>query len=53
MKKWIYDEKKWQDVFTCKDYDYLNLVSQMRVPWYDKKNGMWVDKEEFDEKSYH
>ena len=50
MKRWIYDPKKWQDVFTCKPYDYLNLVSQMRVPWYDKKNGVWVDKEEFDEK---
>ena len=50
MKRWIYDPKKWQDVFTCKPYDYLNLVSQMRIPWYDKMNGVWVDKEEFDKK---
>ena len=48
MKKWIYDEKKWQDVFTCKNYDYLNLVSQMKVPWFDKSIGKWVDKEEYE-----
>ena len=48
MKAWIYDKKKWQDVFTCKPYEYLNLVSQMRVPWFDKKNGVWVDKEEYE-----
>lgn len=48
MKAWIYDTKKWQDVFTCKPYDYLSLVSQSRVPWFDKANGVWVDKEEYD-----
>lgn len=47
MKAWIYDTKKWQDVFTCKRYDYLSLVSQMRIPWYDKQNDAWVDKDEF------
>lgn len=50
MKKWIYDEKKWQDVFTCKDYDYLNLVSQMKIPWFDKTTGKWIDKEEYEAK---
>lgn len=49
MRKWIYDEKKWQDVFTCKPYEYLKLVSEMRVPWYDKEKGIWVDKEEYNE----
>lgn len=48
MKKWIYDDKKWQEVFTCKDYDYLNLVSQMKVPWFDKSIGKWVDKETYE-----
>lgn len=48
MKKWIFDTKKWQDVFTCKPYEYLNLVSQMRVPWFDKSKGIWVDKEEYE-----
>lgn len=48
MKEWIYDEKKWQDVFTCKPYEYLNLVAQMKTPWFDRDNNVWVDKEEFD-----
>ena len=50
MKKWIYDTKKWQDVFTCKSYEYLELVSQMRVPWFDKSIEKWVDKEEYQKK---
>ena len=48
IKKWIYDEKKWQDVFTCKPYEYLSLVSQMKTPWFDKANNIWVDKEAYD-----
>lgn len=48
MKKWIYDSKKWQDVFTPKSYDFLALVSEMRVPWFDKSKNQWVDKEVYD-----
>jgi hypothetical protein len=50
MKKWIYDEKKWQDVFSTKPYEYLSLISQMKIPWYDREQGKWVDKEEIDAK---
>lgn len=49
MKEWIYDSKKWQDVFTCKPYDYLELVSQMKTPWFDRESGCWVAKETNDE----
>lgn len=48
MRSWIYDSKKWQDVFTCKPYEYLSLVSQMKTPWFDKANNIWVDKEVYD-----
>ena len=51
MKKWIYDEKKWQDVFSTKPYEYLSLISQMKIPWYDREQGKWVDKEEIDAKN--
>ena len=50
MKAWIYDTKKWQDVFSTKPYEYLSLISQMKIPWYDREKGMWVDKEEIDAK---
>ena len=48
MKRWIYDSKRWQDVFTPKSYDFLSLVSEMTVPWFDKTKNQWVDKEEYD-----
>lgn len=48
MKEWIYDKKTWQDVFTCKPYDYLNLVAQMKVPWFDRTQNMWIDKADYD-----
>lgn len=51
MRQWIYDAKKWQDVFTCKPYEYLNLVAQMKTPWFDRANGVWVDKDEFEGKN--
>lgn len=50
MKEWIFDSKRWQDVFTCKPYEYLKLVAEMRTPWFDRANGVWVDKDEFDGK---
>ena len=50
MKEWIYDKKKWQDVFSTKPYEYLSLISQMKIPWYDREKGIWVDKEEVDAK---
>lgn len=48
MRQWIYDSKKWQDVFTCKPYEYTSLVAQMKTPWFDRANGVWVDKDEFE-----
>ena len=47
LKKWVYDEKTWQEVFPPKDYDYINLVIQGKYPWFDKKNNKWVDRDEF------
>lgn len=47
MRAWIYDPKKWQDVFTCKTYEYLSLVSQMKIPWFDKDKNIWVDRDEY------
>jgi hypothetical protein len=51
MKEWIYDKKTWQDVFTCKPYDFLNLVAQMKVPWYDRATNSWIDKAEVEQKN--
>ena len=48
---WLNDSKKWQDVFTAKPYDYLQLVQEGKVPWYDRVANKWVDKAEYDTKN--
>ena len=47
---WLNDGKKWQDVFTAKPYEYLQVIQEGKVPWYDRELGTWVDKEEYDSK---
>lgn len=47
LQEWLYDKKTWQEVFTPKTYEYLKLVSAMKIPWKDKESGLWVDKDEF------
>lgn len=48
VKSWVYDEKKWFDVFVPKPYDYLAIVMQGKIPWYDRSIGKWVSKEDSD-----
>lgn len=48
LQKWYYDEKKWNDVFGIKPYEYLNIAQQLQVPFYNKEKGLWVPKENFD-----
>ena len=44
MSSWIYDEKKWNDVFAVKPYEYLSIISKGEVPWFDRETGKWVSK---------
>ena len=44
MDKWINDEKVWSDVFVAKPYDYLSIVLEGGVPFYDKENHRWIPK---------
>lgn len=46
MEKWINDEKKWTDVFAIKPYEYLKIVSNGKIPYYDKEQNIWVEKED-------
>ena len=48
-KAWVLDPKKWFEVFVPKPYDYLAIVMQGKMPWYDRGIGKWVSKEEKDE----
>ena len=44
MSSWIYDEKKWNDVFAVKPYEYLSIISKGDIPWFDRETGKWVSK---------
>lgn len=48
FNKWYYDEKKWTDVFSVKPYDYLKLVYDGEVPWFNKDKNIWVSKNEYE-----
>ena len=48
VKKWVLDPKKWSEVFVPKPYDYLAIVMQGKLPWYDRGLGKWVSREEKD-----
>lgn len=45
--EWLNDEKVWSDAFVAKPYDYLNVILQGKIPWYDKANHKWVEKIDF------
>jgi hypothetical protein len=43
---WINDSKKWTDVYTVKNYDYMRIVALGGIPYYDKDKGCYIDKAE-------
>lgn len=52
IQAWCGDAKKWTEVFTPKDYDYLRLVAEGKIPYYVKgeqpNSGKWIDKAEYE-----
>ena len=48
MSSWIYDDKKWNDVFAVKPYEYLSIISKGEIPWFDRETGKWVSKVDVD-----
>jgi hypothetical protein len=45
MNAWINDDKKWTDVFSAKSYEYLSIILNKQIPWFDKNQGIWVPKQ--------
>lgn len=41
---WINDEKTWNDLYSLKPYEYLELVADKKIPYFDKARMTWVDK---------
>ena len=46
IEAWINDGKKWSDVFTVKPYDYLQILSEGKIPYFSKKDNKWVEWDE-------
>jgi hypothetical protein len=44
--KWINDSKQWNDVYTVKSPEYMEIIAGGGVPVYNKDLGRYVDKEE-------
>lgn len=42
--KWISDTKTWRDIYAIKDYDYLSIISEGKIPYLDKINNKWIEK---------
>lgn len=42
--EWINDSKVWSDVFTVKPYEYLSIILDGEIPFFDKTNKVWVTK---------
>lgn len=49
LKEWIYNSKKWNEVFGIKPYEYLSLIAEGKTPWFDRETKTWVGKESEDE----
>lgn len=44
VKEWLSDERTWQDVYSFKSYEYLEIVVKGGIPTWDKEAKKWIDK---------
>ena len=44
VSAWVYDKKKWTDVYSAKPYGFLQLAVNGKVPIFDRNTNTWVDK---------
>lgn len=47
-EKWLNDKKVWSDVFVAKPYEYLEVIIDGEIPWFDRKTGKWIPKASFE-----
>jgi hypothetical protein len=44
-EKWLNDKRTWEDVYSVRSYDYLEIIVKGGVPVWDKDEKKFVDKE--------
>jgi hypothetical protein len=42
---WLADERTWKDVYSTRNYDYLEIVVRGKVPAWNVDEKKWVDKD--------
>lgn len=47
---WIKDTKKWNEVYTVKPFEYMDIIIDGGVPVYDKEQGKYIEKAEYEKK---
>jgi hypothetical protein len=47
-EKWINDSKQWNEVYTVKPYEYMEIIAMGGVPMFSKEANKYIDKEELD-----
>jgi hypothetical protein len=45
-QEWLSDTRTWEDVYSIRNYEYLEIVVRGGEPTWDKANNKWVDKAE-------
>lgn len=43
-KEWLSDDRTWEDVYSVKTYDYLEIIVKGGIPVWDKEEKCYVDK---------
>ena len=46
--KWINDPKKWNEVYTFKNFEYMEILVQGGIPYWSSELGKYVDKAEYE-----
>lgn len=49
--EWLADARTWEDVYSVKTYDYLEIIVKGGIPVWDKEEKKYVDKESLTAKS--
>lgn len=46
IDEWVNNSKRWSDVFAVKPFEYLEIVSEGGIPYFDKSQSKWVPWDE-------
>lgn len=48
IEAWVNDDKQWSQVYTVKSYEYMAIIANGGVPMFNKEEGRYIDKIEFE-----